>query len=128
MVNLLPKLEKNKKRINAKVDHPISIENVVNRIDHIKKEKKTKIKKREARGRAKTLASIGRWMSDDEESRSSDESFTIPPSKKSSFSRSSSRKSTRKPSHKCLMAKVWIAMLVMMNPMRILPRMMNSFI
>ena len=50
------KLEKNMKMINTKVDHHISIEDLINTIDHIKNEKKTKIKKRETRGRAKTLA------------------------------------------------------------------------
>ena len=106
VAKLISQVERNIKKINAKIDHPISMKDLVKTIDHIKKEKKTKIKKRETKGRAKALASIGRWVSDDEDSSSSDESITIHSCKRSSSSRLSSHKSSsRKSSHKCLMAK-----------------------
>ena len=90
-------MEKNIKKINAKIDHPISMKDLVKTIDHIKKEKKKSKNKRETRGRAKAFASIERWVCEDEDSSSSDESFATHSSKRSSSSRSSS--------HKCLMAK-----------------------
>ena len=74
---------------------------LVKTIDHIKKEKKTK-KKRETRARVKVFTRIERWVSEDEDSSSSDESFTIHSSKRNSSSISSSRKPS---SHKCIMTK-----------------------
>ena len=61
------------------------MKDLVNTIDHIKKEKKKTKNKREIRGKAKTFTSIGRCVSDDEESSSSDEIFTILPFKKKLF-------------------------------------------
>ena len=55
IVKLISRLEKDIKRINAKIDHPIIIKDLVNTIDHIKKEKKKTKKKRETKGRAKAL-------------------------------------------------------------------------
>ena len=104
VAKLIYQVEKNIKNINTKIHHRISMKDLVKTIDHIKKEK-TK-SKREIRGRAKAFASMRRWVSEDEDSISSDESFTTHSSKRSSSSRSSSRKSSCKPSsHKCLMAK-----------------------
>ena len=54
--NFISHVEKNIKKFNTKIDHPISMK--VKTIDHIKKEKKTKIKKRETKGRAKALMRI----------------------------------------------------------------------
>ena len=54
IAKLISRLEKELKRINAKIDHPIFMKNLVNTIDHIKKEKKIK-NKREIRGKAKYL-------------------------------------------------------------------------
>ena len=80
-------MEKNIKKINAKTDHPISMNDLVKTIDHFKKKKKKTKNNRETRGRAKAFASIGRWVSDDEDSSSSDESISIYSSKRSSSSR-----------------------------------------
>ena len=56
-------MEKDLKRINAKINHPIYMKNLINTIDHIKKEKKTK-NKREIIRRGKIVANIGRWVSE----------------------------------------------------------------
>ena len=101
MAKLMAQIEKNIKKINTMVDHPISLRALVKTMDHVKKEKMKKMKRRETRSRAKAFASMGRWVSEDEDSSSSNESFATHSYKRSSSSRSSSRKS----SHKCLMAK-----------------------
>ena len=66
MVKLISQVEENIKKINTKIDQRISMKDLIKTIDRIKKEKKTKIK-REIRGRAKVFASIGRWISEDED-------------------------------------------------------------
>ena len=104
MAKLFSKIEKNMKRINARIDDPIFIEDLVNTIDLIKKEKKTK-NKSETRRRDKAFACMRKWVSEDKDSSSSDESFTTHSSKRSSSLRSPSCKLTCKPSHKCLVAK-----------------------
>ena len=105
IAKLMQQVEENIKRINAKIDHPISLKELIKTTNHIKKKNRIK-NKREIRGRAKALTSIGIWVSNDEDSSSSDEGITIHSSKKSSSSRSSSHKSSsRKSCHKCLMAK-----------------------
>ena len=52
VAKLISQVKKNLQKINTKIHHPIFMNNLVNTIDHIKKEKKTKIKKRGTRGKS----------------------------------------------------------------------------
>uniref|UniRef100_A0A0A9FLZ8 Uncharacterized protein n=1 Tax=Arundo donax TaxID=35708 RepID=A0A0A9FLZ8_ARUDO len=88
-------IKRNITRINHKLErNRITFDNLIK-----KKEK------RETNSKAKAFASIGRWVSEDKGSSSSDESYTITSSKKNSSSTSSSHKTSLRRSHKCLIAK-----------------------